>query len=149
MGMEEKFLADFKESMKSQDKIKTSVLSMLRSDLNYLKINKKTEKLEDTDIIGVVRKHVSQHKDSISQFEKGGRPELIDKEKKELEILESYLPKDLSEEEVKKLIEEAILSLGAASIKDMSKVMKIVLAKAAGSCDGKLVSQLVKDRLSK
>jgi len=121
----------------------------LRSDFNYLRINKRVEKLEDVDIIGVIRKHISQHKDSIEQFEKGNRPELIDKEKKELEILEGYLPKGLSEVEVKNFIAEAIVSSGAASIKDMSKVMKLVMEKSAGRCDGKLVSQLVKESLSK
>jgi hypothetical protein len=149
MSLENKILDDYKNSMKSGDKLKVSVLSLLRSDFNYLRINKQIEKLEDTDIIGVIRKHVSQHKDSIEQFEKGARLELIDKEKKELEILVGYLPKELAEEDVKKLIEEAIVAIGAVGIKDMSKVMKEVIAKASGAADGKIVSQLVKDRLSK
>jgi len=99
MSLENKITEDYKNSMKAGDKLKVSVLSLLRSDFNYLRINKQIDSLEDVDIIGVIRKHVAQHKDSISQFEKGGRPELIDKEKKELEILKSYMPDEMSEKE--------------------------------------------------
>jgi len=149
MSLENKILEDYKNAMKAGDKLKVSVLSLLRSDFNYLRINKQADCLEDVDIIGVIRKHVAQHKDSILQFEKGDRVELAEKEKKELAILEGYLPKELDEVEIKKFIEEVIAAIGAVGIKDMSKVMKDVMAKAAGRCDGKFVSQLVKDRLSK
>jgi uncharacterized protein YqeY len=92
---------------------------------------------------------VKQHEDSIEQFTKGNRPDLVEKEKKELEILKAYLPEELSPEVIKKIIEEAVTATGAIGIKDMGKVMKEVNAKVAGKADGKTVSDLVKERLSK
>lgn len=146
--LEEKILSDYKEALKSRDTLKTSVLSFLRAELLNAAIAQKKNKLDDPDVLSVVKRQVKAHQDSIEQFEKGGRQDLADKEKKELEILKAYLPAQLSEEEVRKIIEEVVSASGAAGMKDMGRVMKEVNVKTAGAADGKLVSEWVKARLS-
>lgn len=147
--LEEKIFNDYKEAMKSKDELKSSALSFLRAAMINVAIEKKKKNLDDSDVISVIRKQIKERQDSIEQFQKGSRQDLADKETKELEILKSYLPLELSADEIKKIIEEAILSTGALSMKDMGKVMKEISAKIAGRADGKTVSDLVKERLSK
>ena len=147
--LEEKILNDYKEAMKSRDALKSSTLSFLRAEMINLAIAKKKKVLDDNDTIAVIKKQIKQRQDSIEQFSKGNRPDLADKEAKELEILKSYLPPELPAEEIKKIIEEAIVTTGAQDMKDMGKVMKEVSAKIAGRADGKLVSDLVRERLNK
>jgi len=146
--LEEKILNDYKEAMKNKDALKVSTLSFLRAQFMNLVIEKKKKSLDDIDCIAVIKKSVKQHQDSIEQFKQGNRQDLVDKETKELEILKSYLPPELAEEEIKKIIEEAVSLTGAKDIKDMGKVMKEVTAKIAGRADSKLVSELVKAKLS-
>ncbi len=146
--LEEKIMVDYKEAMKNKNSLKSSILSFLRAQFMNLVLEKKKDKLDDADCMSVIRKLIKQHQDSIEQFTKGVRLDLVDKETKELEILKSYLPKELGLDEVKRLIEESILLTGAAGMKDMGKVMKEVMAKAAGACDNKLVSDLIKLRLT-
>lgn len=148
MTLEEKILNDYKEAMKSRDSLKSSVLSFLRADLLNTAVAKKKAKLDDPEVITVIKKQIKQRQDSIEQFTKGGRVEMAEKEEKEMVILKSYLPPELSEDEIKRIIEEAIVSTAAAGMKDMGKVMKEVNAKVAGQADGKLVSDLVRARLS-
>lgn len=147
--LEEKIFNDYKEAMKARDTLKSSVLSYLRASLINTAIEKKKKSLDDNDAIAVIKKQVKQRQDSIEQFQKGNRPDLADKEIKELAVLKAYLPEELSPDEIKKVIEEAVLSTGASTMKDMGRVMKEVTAKIAGKTDGKLVSDLVKERLSK
>ncbi len=147
--LEEKILNDYKEAMKNKDTLKSSILSFLRAEMINLAIEKKKKLLDDSDVMAVIRKQVKQHQDSIEQFKQGNRLDLADKEAKELEILKAYLPPQLSEEELKKIIEEVIASVGAQGLKDMGKVMKELNSKIAGKADGKLTSDLVKERLSK
>ncbi|PIP21270.1 MAG: glutamyl-tRNA amidotransferase [Candidatus Omnitrophica bacterium CG23_combo_of_CG06-09_8_20_14_all_40_11] len=147
--LEEKIFNDYKEAMKNKDTLKSSVLSFLRASLMNAAIEKKKKSLLDFDVITVIRRQIKERQDSIEQFQKGNRQDLADKESKELEILKSYLPAELSSDEIKKIIEETILSTGASGIKDMGKVMREVTAKIAGRADGKLVSDLVRDRLTK
>lgn len=147
--LEQKILNDYKDAMKSKDAIKSSVLNFLRSDLNYAAIAKKKASLEDGDVLAIIKKHIKQHQDSIEQFTKGNRPELAEKEKKELEVLKGYLPEEMPHEELIKIIDEAIVSQAASGMKDMGKVMKEATAKIAGRADGKLVSDLVRERLSR
>lgn len=146
--LEEKILNDYKEAMKARDTVRTSLLSCLRAEFMNAALAKKKDKLDDSDCLMVIKKQVKQHQDSIDQFQKGGRMDLVEKEAKELVVLKSYLPEELPEEEIKKVIEEAIAATGAQSPKDMGKVMKEVNAKVAGRADGKLISDLVKQRLS-
>jgi len=147
--LEEKILNDYKEAMKNKETLKSSVLSFLRAEMINVAVAKKKKALDDNEVISVIRKQVKARQDSIDQFTKGLRQDLADKETKELEILKSYLPKELSCEEIKKIIEEAVIATGAQEVKDMGKVMKEVNAKIAGQADGKVISDLVRERLSK
>lgn len=144
----EKIFEDYKEAMKARDSLKSSVLSFLRADMLNLATTKKKDKLDDAEIVTVIRKQIKQRQDSIEQFTSGGRLEMADKEKKELDILKNYLPAELSAEEIKRLIEEVVIAIGANGIKDMGRVMKELTAKLAGKADGRLVSDLVKQKLS-
>jgi len=147
--LEEKILNDYKEALKAKDSLKSSVISFLRADMMNTAMAKKKDKLDDPETVSVIKKQIKQRQDSIEQFTKGDRLEMAEKEKKELEILKTYLPPEMSPEAIKKIIEETIIATGAAGMKDMGKVMKEVGAKVAGSADGKLVSDLVRERLSK
>lgn len=149
MTVEERILNDYKEAMKSRDSVKSSTLSFVRAKLSYEAIEKKKNRLDDSDCIAVIKRLIKQHQDSIEQFTKGNRFDLADKEKQELQFLKTYLPPEMSNEEIKKLIEEAIVATEAQGMKDMGKVIKEVKAKAGDSADGKMVSDLVRERLSK
>jgi uncharacterized protein YqeY len=140
--LKERIEKELKEALKQKDAIKTSVLRMLKSDLHNLSIQKK-EEIREENIIKVIQKHARQHKDSIEQFKKGNREDLVQKEEKELAILESFLPEMLSEEELQKIIKDVIAELGAATKKEMGSVIKEVVARAKGKADGKTVSQIV------
>jgi len=144
----DKIFNDYKEAMKARDALKSAVLSFLRADMLNAATAKKKEKLDDAEISVVIKKQIKQRQDSIEQFSKGGRLDAAEKEKKELEILKAYLPEELSAEQIKSLIEEAIVSTGASSMKDMGRLMKELTEKIAGKADGKLVSDLVRQRLS-
>lgn len=147
--LEEKILNDYKEAMKSRDSVKSSVLSFLRAEMMNVAVAKKKKLLDDNDAIAVIKKQIKQHQDSIEQFKKGNRVDLVEKEEKELQILKTYLPPELSVDEVKNIIEEVIGVTGAVTLKDMGRVMKEVTAKISGKADGKLVSDMVRERLSK
>lgn len=139
-----------KESMLAKNTDKTSVLRLLLSALNYYEIQKGGANYEatDEDVLAVIQKEVKQRKDSIEQFEKAGRQDLVDKEKRELEILQTYLPEQMSEEEIKKLVEQAIKDTNASSLQDIGKVMGALMPKVKGKADGNLVSNIVKQQLS-
>jgi uncharacterized protein YqeY len=147
--LEEKIFGDYKEAMKKKDTLKTSVLSFLRAEMINVATAKKQAKLQDSDTLVVIRRQIKCRQDSIEQFTKGNRLDLADKEKQELEILKSYLPPQLSEDEIKKIIEEAVSATGAQEMKDMGRLMKEVSAKIAGQADAKIVSDLVRARLEK
>jgi len=146
--LEDTILNDYKEAMKAKDNLKSSVISFLRAELINLATSKKKNKLDDSDVILVIKKQIKQRRDSIEQFTQGGRLEMAQKEEKEMGILKSYLPPELSMDEIKKVIEEIVLSLGAATMKDMGKVMKEVNARISSQADAKLISDLVRERLS-
>ncbi len=144
--LKEKLQADLKEAMVAKDETKVSTIRLLMSDLNYLKIEKQRE-LTDEDVLAAVEKQVKRHRESIDGFEKGGRVEMVEKEKKELVILQSYLPEQIGEDEVRAKIEEAIKNTGATTLAEMGKVMN-ALSELKGKADFSLVSQIVKDKLS-
>jgi uncharacterized protein YqeY len=134
---------EIKAAMLAKDAPRLSTLRMLKSAADYAAIERKTEHLSDADFVGVVQKEVKKRRDSIEQFEKGGRPELAEKEKQEITVLESFLPKALSPEELEKLVRATIQELGATSKKDMGPVIKAVQAKAAGRAEGRTISVVV------
>lgn len=147
--LEDRLMNDYKEAMKAKDALKSSVLSFLRAQMKNAAIEKRKDLLDDSECLAVIKKQIKERQESIEQFTKGLRQDLADKEAKELEILKSYLPPQLTSDEVKKIIEEVVLSAGAQGPKDMGKVMKELTAKVAGRCDSKLLSELVKERLAK
>jgi len=147
--LEEKILNDYKEAMKARDSLKSSVLSFLRADMMNLAVAKKKKALDDSEVITVIKKQIKQRQDSIEQFTKGDRIEMAEKEKKELELLKPYLPPEISGDEIKRVIEEVMAATAASGMKDMGRVMKEVNARIAGQADGKLVSDLVRERLLK
>jgi len=147
--LEEKILNDYRAAMKSRETLKSSTLAFLRAEMINLAIAKKKKVLDDNDTIVVIKKQIKQRQDSIEQFSKGNRQDLADKEIQELEILKAYLPPELPIEEIKQIIEEAVALTAAQGMKDMGKVMKEAGAKIAGRADGKLVSDLVRERLNK
>lgn len=149
MALEERIEADLKEALKSKEAIRVSALRMLRAAMQNLAIEKRVEKLEDKDVISIISKQIKQHHDSIDGFTKGGRQDLVDKEKTELVILEAYMPKQLSPEELKAIIKSAIEKVGAKSKADMGEVMRAVMEETKGQADGKLISQLVSEELAK
>lgn len=140
---------ELKQSMLAKNTEKTSTLRMVISALGYYEIEKGGAGYEATeeDIEAVLQKQAKQRRDSIEQFKAGGRDELVAKETNELQLIESYLPEQMSEEEVKKLVEEAVTSTGASSPADMGKVMGALMPKVKGKADGSLVSRLVKEKL--
>jgi uncharacterized protein len=146
--LKDKIDADLKYALKNKETAKVSTLRFLKSAMQNMAIEKKKD-LEDEEIISVIKKQVKQRKDSVESFKKGNRMDLVDKEEKELRILEEYLPEELSREDVAFLIKEAIRESGAASIKDMGNVIKLVMAKAKGKADGSMVSFVVKEELSR
>lgn len=146
--LEEKVLNDYKVAMKNKDTLKSSLLSFLRAEFINLAVEKKKKSLDDSDCIAVIRKQIKQHQDSVEQFKKGNRLDLAEKEAKELEILQSYLPKQMSEQEIKKIIEEVVSATGASTMKDMGAVMKEVKVRTGENADARVISELVRQRLS-
>lgn len=145
--LEKKINDDLKGAMKEKKTIKIETLRMLKAEIKNVTISKKGTPLEDKDVFQIISKQIKQHHDSIETFSKGGREDLAEKEKQELEILQSYLPKQLSKEEVVSIVKQAIVETGAASRSDMGKVMKVVMEKVRGAAEGKLVSQIVAEQL--
>jgi len=150
MTLQQQIDSDLKDAMRAKDATRLGVLRMLKSALKYAAIEKSGPEAElaDAEATQVIRKQAKQRQDSIDSFEKGGRPELAAKEKQELEILNSYLPQQLSAEELSQLVRETIASLGATSKAQMGMVMKELQTKAAGRADGKTLSQEVQRQLA-
>lgn len=150
MTIQEEIDADLKDAMRSRDAERLSVLRMVKSAMMNAAIEKRgaVGGLADSEAVGVIRKQVKQRLDSIESFEKGGRPELASKERKEIDFLTEYLPKPLGEEEINRLVKEAIAQVGATSKAQMGAVMKLATEKAAGRADGKTLSQAVQKALA-
>lgn len=144
--MNERINEDLKTAMKNQDKFTLSVLRMLKSALQLESINKKHD-LDDTEVIGVIKKQVKLRKDSITEFEKYNKIESIENLRKEIDILSVYLPEELSEEEINKVINEVFSELNPSGMKDMGNVMKVLTPRLVNA-DMSQVSKLVKEKLS-
>jgi hypothetical protein len=142
--------SDLKEAMRAKDALRLGVLRMLKSALKYGAIEKSgaDAELNDADAAQVIRKQAKQRQDSIESFEKGGRPELAEKEKVELAILNSYLPQQLGAEALTKVVRETITEVGATSKAQMGAVMKALQAKVGDRADGRALSQEVQKQLS-
>jgi len=140
---EARLAQEIKAAMLAKDAERLSTLRLLKSAVGYAQIERKTENLSEADFVSVVQKEVKKRRDSIEQFEKGNRPELAEKEKKEITVLEGFLPKPLSAAELEQLVKATIQEVGATSKKEMGPVIKAVQAKAAGRAEGKTISGIV------
>lgn len=141
---------ELKQAMLARDTVKTSVLRMIVSAIGYAEIQKGGAGYvaTDEDVMNVIQKEAKQHRDSIEQFKNAGRDELVEKEEVELKILEQYLPAQMSEDDVRKLVVAAIEKSGASSAADMGKVMGVLMPDVKGKADGGLVSRIVREELA-
>jgi len=147
MSLREQIVKDLTAAMKAQDANRTSTLRMVKAAMMNRQIEKGSE-LDDDEMQKLLRSLVKQRRDSIEQYEKAGRQELVDKEKAEIDVIETYLPQAASKEEIEQVVAAAIAETGATSMKDMGKVMKATQAALAGkNADGRLVSEAVKAKL--
>lgn len=147
MGLAERLQQDMKSALKNKEKEKLSTIRMVRAAIKKAEIDQKGP-LNDEQIIEVIMREVKLRKDAIQEFEKAGRQDLVEKEKAELQVLETYLPEPLTEEELTGLIQETIQQLGVTSKKDIGKVMKTVLPKVKGRAEGRVVNQIVQKLLN-
>ncbi|HAK59678.1 MAG TPA: glutamyl-tRNA amidotransferase [Nitrospiraceae bacterium] len=146
MELQEKINADVKDALKAGAKEKLTTLRMLSAALQNRAIEKREPLIED-EVIATVRSLIKQRKDSIEQFSKGGRQDLVDKETAEVSVLEVYLPRQMTREELEPMVKDAVAQTGAQGPKDMGKVMKALVPMVGGRADGKLMSELVKQML--
>jgi len=150
MSIKDQLTADMKQAMKDREagKLRLAVIRMARGDIRNAEINGQKE-LDDNEVIAVLMKAVKMREDSLAEFEKAGREDLITQNKAEIEILQKYLPAAMSDEELAAAITEAIAAVGATGPKDMGKVMKAAMGKVAGRADGKRINTMVRSLLSK
>jgi uncharacterized protein len=132
-----------KESLRGGDSLTLSVMRMLLAAVKNAEIAKKVKKLDEGDVIQIIQKMIREHKESIEQFEKGNRPDLAEKEKKEIVVLQKYVPAQMDEAQLMGIVKATVQEMGATVKADTGKVMKAVMEKVKGKADGKLVSQLV------
>jgi hypothetical protein len=147
MNLNEQLIEAMKTAMKAKDSLRLNAIRLIRTAIKNREIDERRE-LNDQEVIGVLSTLVKQRKESAQVYREGGRPELAEKEEQELAIIQEFLPTQLGEEEIRAIIEAAVSETGAASMKDMGKVMKVITGKTLGRADGRLVSELVKARLS-
>lgn len=143
MSLQDRITQEIKAAMLAKDAARLSTLRLLKSALGYVQIEKKQDVLPDAEIISVIQKEIKKRRDSVEQYQAAGRAEQAALETAEVAVLEAFLPKPLTPEELEAMVRATISELGAASKKDMGPVIKAVQAKAAGRADGKTVSQLV------
>lgn len=145
--MKEELMKALKEAMQNKDTLKKDTITMLRAAI--LQVEKDTLKeLSEAEMGAIVAKEIKKRQESIPDYEKGGRPDLVEQLKKEIEILSRYAPKQLTEQEIITIVDETIVAVGATGPRDMGKVMGAIREKTAGRADGKLVSEIVKSKLA-
>jgi len=148
MTLREKLDSDLKDAMRARDQVRLDTIRNIKSAVKYKEVEAENKVLDDGAILKVIAGLVKQRRDSVEQFTAGGRKDLADKEERELAILQTFLPQQLSETELAALVDEAIRETGAADMKAMGGVIKAVQAKAAGRAEGKAISDLVKKKLA-
>lgn len=149
MSLKQTIAEDLKTAMKAGEALKRDTLRMLDSMIKNVEIEKmkKETGLDDTEVIEVICRAIKQRKDSVAQYESGGRPELAEKEKAEMEILSVYMPAQLSAEKISEMVKEVIVTTGATSKADMGKVMGLAMGKLKGQADGNVVKKMVEEQL--
>ena len=149
MSLKEKLTADMKEAMKAREegRQRLGVIRMVRGAIRQQEIDGQKE-LDDDAVLAVISKEVKQRRDSIEEFKKGGREDLVAQNEAEIAVLMAYLPQQMAEDEIRKLVQDSITATGASSPKEMGKVMKELMPKVKGRADGKLVNQIVRELLN-
>lgn len=149
MSLKERLTEDMKQAMKDKEtgKLRLSVIRMVRANIKNVEIDSKQE-LSDDEVLDVVSKEVKMRRDSMEEFKKGNRLDLVENLELEIEVLMKYLPEQLSEAEVRTLVEQAVVEAKAVSPKDMGKVMAVLMPKVKGRADGKLVNTIVREMLN-
>lgn len=142
MPLKETLAEDLKESMKSKEKVKKNVITMVRAAIKQREVDERIE-LDDAEIIDIIAKQVKQKRDSIEEFQKGNRLDLVDLTNEEIKILLNYLPPQLSEDELEQIVKDAIEETNAQTKKDLGKLMAVIMPKVKGKADGKQVNQIV------
>jgi len=148
MEIREKIMADVKSAMVSKDTVKLNTLRFLQAAIKNKEIDSRPNPINLDDVMGVIKKLVKQRKESIEQFKSAGRNDLVDQESAELKVLETYLPAQMTKEQIEVLVSEVVAATGAKTIKDMGTVMKESMARSAGQADGKILSEVIKSKLS-
>ncbi|MCX7977777.1 MAG: GatB/YqeY domain-containing protein [Bdellovibrionaceae bacterium] len=148
MDIREQIMADIKSAMKDKDNLKVSALRFLQSAIKNREIELRPQPMSEEEAFGVLKRMIKQRKESIEQYKAGGREDLVQQETAELKVLESYLPPQMGPEQVEAIVVEVVAALGAKTIKDMGPVMKEVQARTKGSADNKLISEIVRAKLS-
>ena len=143
MSLQERLAYELKNAMKNKDQLRKNVITMIRADIKQIEVDKRVE-LTDEEVIEIISKQAKQRKDSIEEFKKGGREDLVEQAAQEVDVLMEYLPEQLSEEEIETIIKEVIADIGATSMKDMGKIMATAMPKLKGRTDGKVVNQIVR-----
>lgn len=146
MTLKETFMEEMKSAMREKDELRKNVVTMVRAAIKQYEVDTRTE-LDDAGVMEIVSKEVKKRKDSLPEYEKSGRTDLIFGLKAEIDYLSKYLPEQLSEDEVRKIVEETITEIGASGMRDMGRVMSAVIAKTKGRADGKVINMLVKENL--
>ncbi len=147
MTMQNRLTEAMKDAMRAKDSLRLNTIRLIRTAVKNREIDARRA-LDEQEVVAVLSTLVKQRRESAQAYRDGGRPELADKEEQELAVIQEFLPAQLAEDEIRGIIEEAIVETGAASMKDMGKVMKFVTARTVGRADGRVVSDLVKARLS-
>lgn len=147
MSLKEQLFNDLKLAMKEKDTVKKEVVQIVRAGVLQIEKDNKIDNLDDAGVLSVISKEIKKLNDVLPDFTKAGRQDLIDTANRKIELLKAYLPEQMSEDEIKAVVNEAIESVGAVSMKDMGKVMGAVSAKTKGRADNKLVSDIVKNAL--
>ena len=146
MSLKQKLQEDLKSSMKNKDTNKKSVITLIRASIKQYEVDNRVE-LGDEEITDLIAKQLKQTIDSLDEFAKAGREDLVEKADAEIEILKEYLPQQLSEEELNEIVISTISEVGATSMKDMKNIMSSIMPKVKGRADGKLINELVKKNL--
>ena len=148
MALEQQIQKDIMEAMKAHDEPRLNATRSIKSEILLAKTSGAEHELSDADVLKIIQKLVKQRKESAELYTQGNRPELAEKELAEMKVMETYLPKALSEDEVRNILKEIVAEVGATSPKDMGKVMGAATKKLAGQADGKLISTIVKELLA-
>ncbi len=147
MSLKDKLMEDLKTSMKNKDTIRKNTVTMVRAAVKQREVDERIE-LNDEDVLDIISKQLKEKKMAIEEFKKGSRQDLVDTTESEMEILLDYLPEQLSEEEVEKIVKETIEEIGATSIKDIGLIMKSTMPKVKGRADGNMVNKAVRKMLN-